>query len=335
MRLPECSDGVTQRGDRENTDSGGARGTVAAIVVTYNRKELLVRCLDSIFAQTRPVDRVILVDNCSTDGTPEFLSVVGCLDRIDLEYVRLRENAGGAGGFYEGMKRAYDQGYDWLWTMDDDGLPQHDTLAKLLECPPHILFRGCSVISDEDPAREELAFGFATASGLASNVGELQALAGETGVVEGHASPFNGVLVSREVVRRVGLPRKELFIWGDEIDYLLRTKRAGISIGTVLGARFSHPSGRDRQQETRFGLVRFRVRVLPDDPFRCYVLVRNSAYLQVRYRGPWSWAFLKLLAYPLVFPRRAGILVRALRDGVIGRLLPPEQARIAASKFFR
>lgn len=308
---------------------------MAAVVVTYNRKELLGRCLNAIFAQARPVDRAIVVDNCSTDGTPKFLEAGGYLKRTDLDYVRLPENSGGAGGFYEGMKRAYEQGYDWLWTMDDDGRPQPDTLAELLRCPSHILFRGCLVISDDDPAGEELAFGFAASSGTASKVGELQALAGETGVAEGHASPFNGVLISREVVRRVGLPKKELFIWGDEVEYFLRAKREGIPIGTVLGARFSHPSNRARGKGIRLGFLRLRVRPLPDDPFRCYVMVRNSAYVHLRYYGPLSWRFLKLFAYPLVFPRRAGLLARAVWDGAVGRLLPPERARAQASRLCR
>lgn len=42
---------------------------VIAVVVTYNRKKLLLECLDAIFQQTYSISRLILIDNCSTDGT--------------------------------------------------------------------------------------------------------------------------------------------------------------------------------------------------------------------------------------------------------------------------
>ena len=43
--------------------------TVAAVVVTFNRSRLLLECLQALLTQTRPIDRIILVDNASTDGT--------------------------------------------------------------------------------------------------------------------------------------------------------------------------------------------------------------------------------------------------------------------------
>ncbi|HNS25876.1 MAG TPA: glycosyltransferase, partial [Methanobacteriaceae archaeon] len=117
--------------------------TVCAVVVTYNRRELLIECLDALRNQTRPVDAVYLVDNASTDDTPELLLEKGYLDlvpetgeeawertlkRDDLvvHYLRLSHNQGGSGGFHQGVKRAYQQGYQWLWLMDDDARPQED-----------------------------------------------------------------------------------------------------------------------------------------------------------------------------------------------------------------
>ena len=46
---------------------------VCAVVVTYNRVELLRECLTALESQTRPVDRILVVDNKSTDGTPEIV----------------------------------------------------------------------------------------------------------------------------------------------------------------------------------------------------------------------------------------------------------------------
>ena len=129
--------------------------TVCAVVVTYNRKELLIECLDGLLRQTRPIDAIYIIDNASTDNTPEFLKEKGFIQElppknltkswekefeiknltdgqpIKLRYIRMHENTGGAGGFHEGVKRAYEKGYDWLWLMDDDAEPYENALQLL------------------------------------------------------------------------------------------------------------------------------------------------------------------------------------------------------------
>lgn len=87
---------------------------VAAVVVTYNRKELLRECLQALLNQTRPLDEIIVVDNASTDGTDQMIPE----EFPQITHVRLPENIGGAGGFHEGMKLAYEKGHDWIWVMD-------------------------------------------------------------------------------------------------------------------------------------------------------------------------------------------------------------------------
>ena len=113
-------------------------------------------CLDSLLGQSRPPDAVFIVDNHSTDGTYDHLLGRGLISavgdsqgigrtvrsvpvpghgdrRLDVHYVRLSENSGGAGGFHEGMKQAIEAGFDWLWLMDDDVLVAPDALAVLVE----------------------------------------------------------------------------------------------------------------------------------------------------------------------------------------------------------
>ncbi|WP_338825129.1 hypothetical protein MHOCP_06860 [Moorella humiferrea] len=81
--------------------------TVAAVVVTNNRKKLFDECLQALLHQTRPVDSIIVIDNASTDSTPEFLAQKGYLSNPIIYYIRLSENTGGEGGFYEGIKHGY------------------------------------------------------------------------------------------------------------------------------------------------------------------------------------------------------------------------------------
>jgi rhamnopyranosyl-N-acetylglucosaminyl-diphospho-decaprenol beta-1,3/1,4-galactofuranosyltransferase len=293
---------------------------IAAVVVTYNRKNLLARCLEAIFAQTRPVDRVIVVDNCSTDGTPEFLAERGYLSNAALDYLQLCQNMGGAGGFHEGMKRAYEQGYDWIWLMDDDGVPLPDTLVRLLECPAHVLFRGCLVLSSEDPTREQLAFGLIISGGAVSVRSELKGLDATQGILEGIATPFNGVLISRTVVQQIGLPKKEMYLWGDEMEYFLRAQKSRVPIAMVPGAMFLHPPDRMRHRRVRVGPLSFSL-PYSDDPFRFYLIVRNYTYISLRYHGPLSKKSLKLMAYPFLFPGRIRLILRGWSEVMRGRLV--------------
>lgn len=293
--------------------------TVAAVVVTYNRKALLKRCLDAIFAQSRRVDRLFVIDNCSTDGTPDFLEKEGFLQEPVVEYVRLPENMGGAGGFHEGMKLAYEQGYDWMWVTDDDGVPMPDALSRLVESPCGAQLRGCTVLREDNPSGEELACGITTAQGVARGVGDLERLSDRDRAVDVLCLPFNGVLISREVVLRTGLPRREFFLWGDDTEYFLRARRAGFRAVAILDARFLHPPERMMARRVRIGPLSFGLQY-SDDPFRFYLLVRNYTFISFRYDGLLSKRFLKLAAYPFLFPSRAGLILRAWYEGLTGRM---------------
>ena len=94
---------------------------VVAVIVTWNRRELLAESLSAVADQTRPPDRLVVVDNASTDGTAELLT-----DRFPmLEVVRTARNIGGAGGFALGIRRALEiEPADAVWLLDDDTVPR-------------------------------------------------------------------------------------------------------------------------------------------------------------------------------------------------------------------
>jgi len=211
---------------------------IAAVVVTYNRKQLLKECLDALLSQTRSLDSIILIDNASTDGTPEFLKENGYLDNPKIDYVRLPENTGGAGGFYEGVKRGYEKGYDWLWLMDDDGKPLKDTLELLLRAAKenNLKIINCVVVSDLN--EKTLSFGdkaFKNVKDLVKHPNFKNGI-----IINNIAGPFNGGLLNRKVIEIVGYPNKNYFIYGDEVDYFFRIKKF-FKTGTYIKAIFLHP----------------------------------------------------------------------------------------------
>lgn len=193
------------------------RPHVAAVVVTYNRKNLLLECLSGLLAQSTPVDRVYVIDNASTDGTFETLQQSGYLAYPAIQYVRLDSNCGGAGGFAAGMKRAYDDGFDWFWLMDDDVEPYRDGLAQLLEFQHESgCIHGRKQNVDGTPFVwiEQFSPRTVTTKRIADPL-----FAQGTQSYEINTGCFEGMLVSRDVVARIGFPDPEFFITWDDTFY--------------------------------------------------------------------------------------------------------------------
>lgn len=208
---------------------------IAAVVVTYNRLTDLTMCLQSVQRQSRQPDTIFVVNNGSTDGTDEWLS------RQAGVIVLTQTNLGGAGGFATGIDRAYQEGYDLIWCMDDDCLAATDALEKLLTSPnigPGI--KNCMSVSNQDNG--ELAFFVDLPSRTFRQVTDMLPF----DLLFGVASLFNGTLISAEVVRVIGVPDKRLFIWGDEVEYMTRAQKMGFPVVTVPRAVFYHPPSFDR-----------------------------------------------------------------------------------------
>ena len=103
---------------------------VLAVVVTYNRIDMLKQCISNLRNQTFDQFDVLIVNNASTDGTYEYL----CENTdSNLTALHLNQNLGGAGGFNAGLRYGVENGYEYCWIMDDDTLPQQDSLQCLIE----------------------------------------------------------------------------------------------------------------------------------------------------------------------------------------------------------
>ena len=108
---------------------------IAAVVVTFNRKELLCECIEAVLAQKKIAPDILIIDNHSTDGTKETVAdYMSGNDRI--LYFDTGSNLGGAGGFQYGIRKGVELGYDYLWLMDDDCIPRPGALAALLKHEP-------------------------------------------------------------------------------------------------------------------------------------------------------------------------------------------------------
>jgi rhamnopyranosyl-N-acetylglucosaminyl-diphospho-decaprenol beta-1,3/1,4-galactofuranosyltransferase len=194
---------------------------IAAIVVTYNRFDLLQETIRAIKAQTNAVQNIIVIDNGSTDNTGVWL------DQQPGLMVIHQANAGGSGGFYTGLKQAAALKCDWAWVMDDDTICRPNTLHKLVEKLDNLneqigFISSKSIWNDGTPHLMNIPAITPTFNGLIpfNKFDERQVLLVEN-------SSFVSLLINMGAVKTVGLPYKEFFIWGDDQEYTKRITKAG------------------------------------------------------------------------------------------------------------
>ena len=198
--------------------------TVCALVLTRNRRELLLECLAALGRQTAPVERIVVIDNASSDGTEETVRGLGLGER--LVYRRLEQNVGSAGGYSAGVEVARELDVDWIWIMDDDAEPPDDSLERLLAAP-----------EAGDPATAALASAVVVPGGQVDILhrgftGRFLRALPETEYRDGNHvelgfSSFTGLLVSARVARVEDPPRSDFFIWADDVEYTIRLRRHG------------------------------------------------------------------------------------------------------------
>lgn len=196
----------------------GTTRPIAAVVVTYNRLDLLRQCVEDLRCQTEACD-ILVVNNASTDGTDQWLA-----EQQDVNSRNTGSNLGGAGGFNYGMRWAVEAGYDYVWVMDDDTLPEPDALEKLLEAD-RILdgnygwLSSVALWTDGSECkmnRQKLKKSFYDYSPLLKH-----------GLIQAEQATFVSLFLRSDIVRRFGLPIKEYFIWGDDIEYTRRIAVGG------------------------------------------------------------------------------------------------------------
>lgn len=260
--LTVASPGMTSPG----IPGGAARSVcVIAVVVAYNRRDLMLEALGALRAQTAALDAVVLVDNHSDDDSAD----AAVRFWPDVEVVRLPRNTGGAGGFASGLAVAllrYEP--DWIWLMDDDTVPHPTALERLLQAVerPGVVLAGSRVVwtdGADHPMNTPRTKPFARRS-------ELDA-ASERGVTAVRSSSFVSMLVAADRVRKAGLPIADYFIWNDDFEFSTRMLRGGRGL-YVPSSVVVHKT-------------KARVSTDADPGARFYYEVRNKVWLMMFSRG--------------------------------------------------
>ncbi|WJZ01396.1 galactofuranosyltransferase GlfT1 [Corynebacterium freiburgense] len=249
--------------------------TIAAVIVTHQRAELLRHSLDVVASQTTPAHWIIVVDN---GNEPEVAQAVEEIAGERGIYLASHRNLGGAGGFAYGFLTALALGAEAVWCADDDGQPEDsDVLTTLLHCAAkHNLEEISPVVCNlENPDR--LAFPLRRGIEWRRWRSELiDPKNPEDDLLPGIASLFNGALISSYAIERIGVPDFRLFIRGDEVEYHRRLVRSGLKFGTCLTAAYLHPDGSDEFKPILRGRMHTQY---PDNAQKRYFTYRNRGYL--------------------------------------------------------
>lgn len=202
----------------KNIDKTKKEEKVIAVVVTYNRKELLKECINALLKQDYNNCDILVVDNASTDGTKEY--IYNELKNNKVHYVNTGSNLGGAGGFNFGMREAYKIGCDYMWLMDDDCIVHQDSLKNLMKANERLKnrygFLSSKVLWKDNSICKMNIQKEKFAKWLKDFDKNYQSIA---------MASFVSLFVPTRIVEDMGLPIKEFFIWTDDWEYTRRISR--------------------------------------------------------------------------------------------------------------
>jgi GT2 family glycosyltransferase len=279
------------------------RPKICAAILSYNRKPLLIKCLEAIKRQTRPVDHILVVDNHSSDGTVEHLRQ----HYPEIGVHPQSHNRGSAGGFSECLKLAHQQGYDWIWLLDDDVEVVPNAIEEMLKYTHLSKFIQGRRDGPNGITHLE-SFWDASAGTCLTMDSDLSFEDPDRDWMPVQWGCFEGPLIHRSIVERAGLPDERFFLTGDDMCYGL----AASFHTTVIYIRF-------------IVLIRQLPYPLTVSPMRWYFMVRNRFLIfeHLRSRGvPASRLSLRFSTLLLFF--------WCLRHAVLGNLSPNQ--RLASFK---
>ena len=218
---------------------------IGVVVVTFNRLDKLKHALETFEAQTFLPVYIIVVDNASSDGTKEYLREWKTRpSAFEKMVITMKENRGGSGGFYTGLKKAKELSADWIWVSDDDAFPDPDALEQA-----HRYLE----------KNRQQAGGFSAICGQVINHGKTdiahRKIYGRKGIVITetyvpeqeyrkseflfNAFTYVGTVMNKEKLIQAGLPNKDFFIWWDDLEHGLRMSKIG-KILCVPAIRIHH-----------------------------------------------------------------------------------------------
>lgn len=245
--------------------------SVASVTVAYNAVKVLPRQMEALLRQTRPLQEIVVVDNASTDGTSSALAKL----YPQVTVLRMTENLGAGGALAAGMEyAALKKRHEWVWTFDDDSVPNTNTLEALLEGTQSLgSMNGELGVAASLPIHRGTGACYHPLLWRDGFVKPTAALLGEP-VWFADLVIVSGCMVRREVVEKIGLPRADFFMDFIDFEYCLRARARGYKIAVITGSQIAHEIGAARKVR----LPGYSRLWSDHAPWREYYMSRNIAY---------------------------------------------------------
>ena len=260
------------------------KNNIAILIVSFNRREYVLKNIEAVQELVYKHFDVILFDNGSTDGTIEAVEHL----YKHVKVIKSNENLGGAGGFAEGLRQAYDVGYEYIWCLDDDGYPQPDALSILIKeieinSTPMILGTRIIPIKTGDNAIHfwpiHGKYDKHTKRIKQFDTTEKEEIIREKKSFETASVALLGMFISRSVIQKIGYPQADLFLSNDDVEYCLRAWTHNIPVKLVQNAILFHPPN----TTMKINLLIKKIDVILMAPWKLYYYVRNTVYVSKRY----------------------------------------------------
>jgi|WetSurMetagenome_2_1015567.scaffolds.fasta_scaffold160869_2 GT2 family glycosyltransferase len=208
---------------------------VFIVILNYNRKDRLKKCLDSVFQIKYPNFEVIIVDNNSSDGSFE-MARKGYSRAI---LIKNEANLGYSSGNNVGIRYALERKADYILLLNNDTEVRANFLSSLIS-----VAEGDAMIGILSPLIFDGYTGKVWFSG--GKIDWLRMKAVNLSEIK-HKNNFSSdfisgcaMLVKKEVFQKTGLLDEDFFLYWEDVDFSLRAKRSGFKIGVAVSSWIDH-----------------------------------------------------------------------------------------------
>lgn len=284
-----------------------------AVVVTYNRLQLLKKCIDNLVQQTKQIQKILIINNGSTKETFEYL-----VDKEEknknIRCIHLENNCGGSGGFYIGIKNALEEDSDFMILLDDDAILDKTFCEYMDEAIKD--FPECKAF-----AGTVMKNGYIDTSHRLKRLSDLFSLYVRVpkykyrqNYFECDFLSFCGTVIETKLIRKIGLPKKEYFIWYDDMEYSCRIRHF-TPIINVSRAIVNHCQQEDDKMtmnwrlyygvRNRFDMVKMHMGLIP----LAFLYLRTFAIMIIKY-----------FVYVMQRKDKYRYIARCYKDGMVDAL---------------
>ena len=236
---------------------------VAAIIVSYNPDSNL---FDSINLLLNQVEKVIIVDNGSKE---KYVKYIKSINEDKIEIILNKENLGIATALNIGVRKALENGYEWILTMDQDSKASPDMVKKM--------FNVYNSINREE--RKDILSIFPNF--VDERIQSIEENSNMNSYEYVDADITSGNLLRKEVFEKVGFFDDSLFIDLVDTDFCMRLNEKGIKMIKIRDAVLYHSLGESKNIKGILGSFN----TSNHSALRRYYMTRNRFYIWEKYKG--------------------------------------------------